>query len=98
MKKKAGRAAVTTAWRPCMMAMPSLCWAGTLALTTAGSVHMSISPQQSSVHAACALAEGGMTPKRFACQSSDAGVGVLSTSVVTAFISTSLGESAESLS
>eukprot|EP00965_Chrysotila_dentata_P025487 847616-Pleurochrysis_carterae.AAC.1 len=59
---------------------------------------MSISSQQSSVHEACALAGGGMTPKRSACQSSEEGVGVLSTSVVTAFISAWPGKSAESLS
>eukprot|EP00965_Chrysotila_dentata_P104577 3453697-Pleurochrysis_carterae.AAC.1 len=35
---------------------------------------MSISSQQSSVHAACALAGAEVTPKRSACQSSDAGV------------------------
>eukprot|EP00965_Chrysotila_dentata_P043708 1453383-Pleurochrysis_carterae.AAC.1 len=39
-----------------------------------------------------------MTPKRSACQSSEEGVGVLSRSVVTAFILASSGESAESLS
>eukprot|EP00965_Chrysotila_dentata_P059688 1980066-Pleurochrysis_carterae.AAC.1 len=47
---------------------------------------MSISSQQLSVQAACVLAGGGMTPKRSACQSSAAGVGVLSRSVITAFI------------
>eukprot|EP00965_Chrysotila_dentata_P167741 5539198-Pleurochrysis_carterae.AAC.1 len=59
---------------------------------------MSISSQQSSVHVACALAGCGMTPKRCACQSSNAGVEVLLTSVVTAFISASPEESAKSLS
>eukprot|EP00965_Chrysotila_dentata_P121648 4021387-Pleurochrysis_carterae.AAC.1 len=63
-----------------------------MALRTAGSMHMSMS-SQSSVHAACGLEEGGMTPKRSACQSSDEGVEVLSTSVVTAFVSASPGES-----
>eukprot|EP00965_Chrysotila_dentata_P073540 2429146-Pleurochrysis_carterae.AAC.1 len=61
--------------------MPIEGCADAMALSTVGSVHMSISSQQSSVHAACALAGGGMTPKRPACQSSNAGVGVLSTSV-----------------
>eukprot|EP00965_Chrysotila_dentata_P119619 3954706-Pleurochrysis_carterae.AAC.1 len=80
------------------MAMPSEGCAGAMALSTAGFVHMSISSQQSSAYAACALAGGGMTPKRSACQSSNAGVQVLLTSVVTAFISASPGKSAESLS
>eukprot|EP00965_Chrysotila_dentata_P050878 1687560-Pleurochrysis_carterae.AAC.1 len=53
---------------------------------------------QSSVHAVCALAGGGMTPKSSACQSSEDGVGVLSTSVVTALISASPEKSAKSLS
>eukprot|EP00965_Chrysotila_dentata_P027852 925617-Pleurochrysis_carterae.AAC.1 len=70
-----------TARRPCMIAMPSENCAGAMALSTVGSVHISISSQQSSVHAACVLAGGGMTPKRSACQSSEEGVGVLSTSV-----------------
>eukprot|EP00965_Chrysotila_dentata_P186330 6152463-Pleurochrysis_carterae.AAC.1 len=65
------------------MAMPSKGCAGEMALSTVGSVHMSISSQQSPVHAACARAGGGMTPKRSACQLSDAGVEMLSTSVVT---------------
>eukprot|EP00965_Chrysotila_dentata_P173964 5742836-Pleurochrysis_carterae.AAC.1 len=73
MKKKADRVAVITVRRPCMMAMPSESCAGAMALSTVGSVHISISSQQSPVHAACALAEGGMTPERSACQSSDAG-------------------------
>eukprot|EP00965_Chrysotila_dentata_P045551 1513082-Pleurochrysis_carterae.AAC.1 len=63
MKKKAGRVAVITARRPCMIAMPSEGCAGAMALSTVGSVNMSISSQQSLVHAACALAGGGMTPK-----------------------------------
>eukprot|EP00965_Chrysotila_dentata_P083374 2750440-Pleurochrysis_carterae.AAC.1 len=63
------------------MAMPSEGCAGAMALTTVGSVTMSISSPQSSVHAVCALAGGGMTPKRSACQPSENGVGVLSTSV-----------------
>eukprot|EP00965_Chrysotila_dentata_P140888 4657722-Pleurochrysis_carterae.AAC.1 len=46
------------------MAMPSEGCAGAMALST---VRMSISSQQSSVHAACALAEGGVTPKKSAC-------------------------------
>eukprot|EP00965_Chrysotila_dentata_P238221 6202368-Pleurochrysis_carterae.AAC.1 len=44
------------------MAMPSGGWAGAMALSTVGSVHISTSSQQSSVHAECALAKGGMTP------------------------------------
>eukprot|EP00965_Chrysotila_dentata_P123001 4065338-Pleurochrysis_carterae.AAC.1 len=60
------------------MAMPSEGCAGAMALSTVGSVPTSISSHQSSVHAACALAGGGTTPKRSACQSSNAGVGVLS--------------------
>eukprot|EP00965_Chrysotila_dentata_P038977 1295276-Pleurochrysis_carterae.AAC.1 len=48
-KKKAGRVAVITARRPCMMAMSSEGCAGAMALlSTVGSVHMSISSQQSS--------------------------------------------------
>eukprot|EP00965_Chrysotila_dentata_P183042 6044344-Pleurochrysis_carterae.AAC.1 len=78
--------------------MPSEGCAGAMALSTAGSDHMKISSQQSPVHAACALAGGGMTPNRSACQFSNAGVEVLLTSVITAFISASPGESAESLS
>eukprot|EP00965_Chrysotila_dentata_P149116 4925210-Pleurochrysis_carterae.AAC.1 len=70
-KKKTDRVAVITARRPCMMAMSSEGCAGAMALTTAWSLHMSISSQQSSVHAAYALAGGGMTPKRSACQSSE---------------------------
>eukprot|EP00965_Chrysotila_dentata_P060463 2003981-Pleurochrysis_carterae.AAC.1 len=98
MKKKADRVAVITArGRPCMRAMPSEGCAGAMALSTVGSAHMSISFQQLSVHAACALAGGRMTPKGSACQSSDAEVEILSTPVVTAFISGSPGESAESL-
>eukprot|EP00965_Chrysotila_dentata_P083279 2747488-Pleurochrysis_carterae.AAC.1 len=60
------------------MAMLSEGCAGAMALSTVGSVPMSISSQQSSVHAACALAGGRITPKRSACQSSEEGVGVLS--------------------
>eukprot|EP00965_Chrysotila_dentata_P025290 840300-Pleurochrysis_carterae.AAC.1 len=71
------------------MAMPSEGYAGAMALSTVGSVPMSISSQQWSVYAACALAGDGMTPKRSACQSSNAGVEVLLMSVVTAFISAS---------
>eukprot|EP00965_Chrysotila_dentata_P026046 863624-Pleurochrysis_carterae.AAC.1 len=78
MKKKADRVALITARRHCMMAMPSKSCAGAMAFSTVGSVHMSISSQQSSVHAVCALVGGGITPKRSACQSSNAGVGVLS--------------------
>eukprot|EP00965_Chrysotila_dentata_P022216 734972-Pleurochrysis_carterae.AAC.1 len=63
MKKKAERVAVITARRPCMIAMPSKGCAGTMALSTVRLVPMSISSQQSSVHAACAPAGGGMTPK-----------------------------------
>eukprot|EP00965_Chrysotila_dentata_P154674 5110974-Pleurochrysis_carterae.AAC.1 len=48
-----------------------------MALPTVPSVHVSIS-SQSSVCAACALT-GGEVPKRFACQSSDVGVEVIST-------------------
>eukprot|EP00965_Chrysotila_dentata_P068658 2268505-Pleurochrysis_carterae.AAC.1 len=51
MQKKAKRVAVMTARRPCMMAMPSQGCAGAMALSTVGSVHVSISSQQSSVHA-----------------------------------------------
>eukprot|EP00965_Chrysotila_dentata_P081343 2686268-Pleurochrysis_carterae.AAC.1 len=87
MKRKAELVAVITARRLCMMAMPSEGCAGAVALSTVGSVHMSISSQQLSVYAACALAGGGKTPKRSACQSSNAGAEVLLTSVVTAFIS-----------
>eukprot|EP00965_Chrysotila_dentata_P066245 2192233-Pleurochrysis_carterae.AAC.1 len=64
MKKKADRVAEMTARRPCMMAMPSEGCAGAMPLSTVGSVHMSISSQQSSVHAARALAGGGMTPSQ----------------------------------
>eukprot|EP00965_Chrysotila_dentata_P133136 4402519-Pleurochrysis_carterae.AAC.1 len=60
------------------MAMPSEGCAGAMALSTVGSVSMSISSNQSSVHVACALAGGEVTPKRSACQSSEEGVGVLS--------------------
>eukprot|EP00965_Chrysotila_dentata_P027287 906514-Pleurochrysis_carterae.AAC.1 len=63
MKKKADRVPVMTARRPCLMAMPSEGCAGAMAFSTVGSVHKSISSQQSSVRAACALAGGGMTPK-----------------------------------
>eukprot|EP00965_Chrysotila_dentata_P196580 6177670-Pleurochrysis_carterae.AAC.1 len=56
------------------MAMPSEGCAGAMAFSTIGSVPMSISSQQMLVHAACALAGGGMTPKRSACQSPNAGV------------------------
>eukprot|EP00965_Chrysotila_dentata_P137459 4546802-Pleurochrysis_carterae.AAC.2 len=78
--------------------MPSDGCALEMALRTAvGSMHMSMS-SQSSVHGACALEEGRMTPKSSACQSSDAGVEVLSRLVVTAFISASPGESVGSLS
>eukprot|EP00965_Chrysotila_dentata_P188082 6172526-Pleurochrysis_carterae.AAC.3 len=80
------------------MAMPCEGCAGAIALSTAGSIPMSISSHQSSVHVACALAGGGMTAKRSACQSSEEGVGVLSTSVVTAFISAPPEESVQSLS
>eukprot|EP00965_Chrysotila_dentata_P122729 4056337-Pleurochrysis_carterae.AAC.1 len=52
MKKKADRVAVMTARRPCMITMLSEGCAGAMALSTVGSVHMSISSQQSSVHAA----------------------------------------------
>eukprot|EP00965_Chrysotila_dentata_P111127 3672728-Pleurochrysis_carterae.AAC.1 len=51
MKKKGERVAVILARRPCMMAMPSEGCAGALALNTVGSVPMSMSSQQSSVHA-----------------------------------------------
>eukprot|EP00965_Chrysotila_dentata_P039957 1327383-Pleurochrysis_carterae.AAC.1 len=51
MKKKAEGVAVTTARRLCMMAMPSESCAGEMALSRAESGHMSISSQQSSVHA-----------------------------------------------
>eukprot|EP00965_Chrysotila_dentata_P058848 1952814-Pleurochrysis_carterae.AAC.1 len=47
-KKAADRVAVMTARRPCMMAMPSEGCAGAMSLSTVGSVHMSISSQQSS--------------------------------------------------
>eukprot|EP00965_Chrysotila_dentata_P109835 3629356-Pleurochrysis_carterae.AAC.1 len=57
--------------------MPSDGCALEMALSTVGSIHMSML-SQSSVHAACALAGGGMTPKRSAWQSSDAEVGVMS--------------------
>eukprot|EP00965_Chrysotila_dentata_P173199 5716513-Pleurochrysis_carterae.AAC.1 len=73
MKKKAERVAVITARRPCMMARPSKGCAGAMALSTVGSAPMSISSHQSSVHAGSALAGGGMTPKRSACQSSEEG-------------------------
>eukprot|EP00965_Chrysotila_dentata_P096452 3187221-Pleurochrysis_carterae.AAC.1 len=97
MKKKADRVAVTTARMPCMTLMPTDGCAHAMALRTVGSIHMSIS-SLSSVHAACTLTGGGMTPKRSACQSSNAGFEMLLTSVVIALISTSSGESAESLS
>eukprot|EP00965_Chrysotila_dentata_P026765 887833-Pleurochrysis_carterae.AAC.1 len=45
MKKKADRVALITARRPCMMAMPSEGCGGVMVLTTAGSLHMSISSQ-----------------------------------------------------
>eukprot|EP00965_Chrysotila_dentata_P093066 3073985-Pleurochrysis_carterae.AAC.1 len=48
MKKKAERVAVITARRLCMIAMPSEGCAGAMALSTVGSVSMSISSQQSS--------------------------------------------------
>eukprot|EP00965_Chrysotila_dentata_P164662 5436414-Pleurochrysis_carterae.AAC.1 len=51
MKKKADRVAVIPARRPFMMAIPSEGCAGAMALRTVGSVPMSISSQQSSVHA-----------------------------------------------
>eukprot|EP00965_Chrysotila_dentata_P003632 119492-Pleurochrysis_carterae.AAC.1 len=51
MKKQADRVAVMTARRPCMMAIPSEGCAGEMALSEVGSVPMSISSQQSSVHA-----------------------------------------------
>eukprot|EP00965_Chrysotila_dentata_P202542 6181182-Pleurochrysis_carterae.AAC.1 len=72
MKQKV-RAAVIIAWSTCIMAMPGECCVG-----TAGSVHMSIS-SQSSVHAACALAGVGMTPKR---GHSVAGLSVLARRVI----------------
>eukprot|EP00965_Chrysotila_dentata_P094681 3131029-Pleurochrysis_carterae.AAC.1 len=56
MKKKTDRVAVMTTPRPCMMAMLSEGCARAMALSTVGLVHMSISSQQSLVHAACALA------------------------------------------
>eukprot|EP00965_Chrysotila_dentata_P121623 4020443-Pleurochrysis_carterae.AAC.1 len=68
MKKKAERVAVITARRPCVMAMPSEGCAAAMALSTGGSVPVLISSQKSSVQEACALAGGGMTPKRSACQ------------------------------
>eukprot|EP00965_Chrysotila_dentata_P024379 807335-Pleurochrysis_carterae.AAC.2 len=73
MKKKANRMAVISERMLCMTVMPSDGCAHAMALRKVGSVHMSI-PSQSSVHAACALAGGGMTPKRSACQSSNAGL------------------------
>eukprot|EP00965_Chrysotila_dentata_P054000 1791680-Pleurochrysis_carterae.AAC.1 len=82
---------------PCMTVMPSDGCAHAMALRPEASVHMSIS-SQSSVHAACALTGGRVTSKRYACQSPNAGVDVLLASVVTAFISISPRESAESLS
>eukprot|EP00965_Chrysotila_dentata_P005359 176532-Pleurochrysis_carterae.AAC.1 len=64
------------------MVKPSDGCALEMALRTVGPMHMSMSSQLS-FHAACALAGGGMTPKWCACQSSDARVGLLSTSVAT---------------
>eukprot|EP00965_Chrysotila_dentata_P118639 3922348-Pleurochrysis_carterae.AAC.2 len=76
IKKKAAQVAVVTARMPCMIMIPSDGCALEMALRTVGLMHMSMS-SQSSVHAsACALEGGGMTPKRSACQSSDAGVGL----------------------
>eukprot|EP00965_Chrysotila_dentata_P154413 5102238-Pleurochrysis_carterae.AAC.1 len=67
MQKRAGQVAVTNAPMFCMMVMPSD--GCTMALRPVGSVHMLISSQSSSLYAAArALAGGGMTPKRSACQ------------------------------
>eukprot|EP00965_Chrysotila_dentata_P149664 4942250-Pleurochrysis_carterae.AAC.1 len=75
MKKKADRVAVITARMPCMTVMPSDICVHAMELRNVDSVHMSFS-SQSSVQAACALTGGGMTPKRSACQPSNAGVEV----------------------
>eukprot|EP00965_Chrysotila_dentata_P102647 3388680-Pleurochrysis_carterae.AAC.1 len=73
MKTDAEQVAVRTARRHCLMAKLRKGCAGAMALSRAGSVHMSISSQHLSVNAACALAGGGMTPQRSACQLSGDG-------------------------
>eukprot|EP00965_Chrysotila_dentata_P246609 6207263-Pleurochrysis_carterae.AAC.4 len=74
MKTDAEQVAVRTARRHCLMAKLSKGCEGAMALSRAGSVHMSISwSQHLSVNAACAFAGGGMTPQRSACQLSGDG-------------------------
>eukprot|EP00965_Chrysotila_dentata_P114102 3773061-Pleurochrysis_carterae.AAC.1 len=58
-EKKAERVAVIPTRRPCMMAMPSEGCVGAMALSTAGSVNMSISSQQSSATQHVRLQEAG---------------------------------------